>query len=473
MNGTQSCPAPSDLASIVDYAASLDCIHCGLCLEACPTYTLTGREGSSPRGRIHAMRAVGEGRLEAGSALKEELSFCLGCRRCESLCPAGARYGHMLSVARDSLAQRFTPWPARLVRFLSLRLVVRSRLLLSGAASTLRLCQRSGLFQALARLFPRSARLAALAALPAVPARAARRPLPPLTPATAPGPAETDANDAEVAMLEGCVMPELLGRVNRATARTIAAAGSSCRTAPGHVCCGALNAHNGDLAGARALARTTMDAFDALTGAADAPLTVVVNSAGCGAHMKEYVELFEPGTQDHARALAFASRVRDYAEWLAPRLPALVSPTGIQAPVAYDDPCHLCHGQGIRSEPRAILDALPGVQRVEMEDSEACCGSAGTYALQRPEDAQAVFASRERAFGESGAGILVTANPGCALQWIAGLATSHPQARVLHLAEVVEQALVEQPDELGARWNSPVARQSHRRRGKEGEGETA
>jgi glycolate oxidase iron-sulfur subunit len=437
----------NELSDIVDYAASLDCIHCGLCLETCPTYALTGREGSSPRGRIHLMRAVGEGRLEAGGGLHRELAFCLGCRRCESVCPAGARYGHMLAVARDSLAREHTPWALRPVRFLMLRLLLRHRSLLSAAAAGLRLLQLSGLLRGLARLFPRSARLNALAAMPAVPPRAARRALSPLTPAAAPAPAGGPHAAGEVAMLAGCVMPELLGRVNRATARTIAASGAACHTAPGHVCCGAMHAHNGDLSGARELARDTMDAFETLRGAGGEALTVVVNSAGCGAHMKEYADLFPEGTQDHSRARAFALRVRDYAEWIAPRLPALRSPAGIAAPVTFDDPCHLSHGQGIRSAPRTALDAVPGLERVEMEESEACCGSAGTYSLQRPRDAQAVFAPRARAFAESGARTLVTANPGCQLQWTAGLAASQPRAEVLHLAELLELSLEDAPEQ--------------------------
>jgi glycolate oxidase iron-sulfur subunit len=437
MATTCAAPDPS-LSTVVDYAASLDCIHCGLCIQACPTYSLTGREASSPRGRIHLMRAVGEGRLAPDRALKEELDFCLGCRRCESLCPAGVRFGHMLAVTRDSLARTLTPPHVRLVRFFGLRLILPSRGLLSAMASILRLIQLTGVMPRLSRAFPKSARLRALATLPPMPPRRDRAPLPPLVPATAPTPAGTEG---EVAVLEGCIMPQWLGRVNRATAHTVAAAGATCRTAKGHVCCGALHTHNGDLDGARALARTTMDAFDALLDSEDRPLTVVVNSAGCGAHMKEYADLFEADTPEHARASAFAARVRDYAEWIAPRLPALQETSSVPLPVAYDDPCHLCHGQQIRSAPRELLDAIPELERVEMEDSEACCGSAGTYSLQRPGDAQAVFAARARAFAGSGARTLVTANPGCQIQWTSGLASVGSNAPVLHLAEVLERAL--------------------------------
>lgn len=414
---------------LVDYAASLDCIHCGLCLATCPTYRLTGSEASSPRGRIHLMRAVAEGRLEPGAPYAEELDFCLVCRHCESVCPAGVRFGEMMEVARDAVPESARPRGRleRLARRLGFELVLPSRRWLAAAGLGLRLLQRTGLARIAARLAgPRGA---ALCDLP----RADRARLPAVTPPKGP-------RAGAVAVLEGCAMPELFGRVNVATARALAARGQEVRAAPDHACCGALHAHNGELEGARALARRTIEAFDALRGDDGEPLPAIVNSAGCGAHMKEYGRLLAEDPTWAERARAFAARVRDLAEHLV----SLPAPSSERAPapaeplvVAWDDPCHLCHGQQIRRPPRDLLDALPGVRRVEMHDAEQCCGSAGIYSLLRPADSAAVLDDKLRAFRASGARALVTANPGCHLQWAAGFARAGIDAPVLHLAELV------------------------------------
>lgn len=247
-------------------------------------------------------------------------------------------------------------------------------------------------------------------------------------------------------VLEGCVMPELLGDVNRATVHSLAAAGVECRTAPEHTCCGALHAHNGDMQAARQLARETIAAFS--RDGADEP--IVVNSAGCGAHMKELGRILASEPEWAERAKAFSRRVVDYSEFLArpDRLERLraslcepVGGNGLPAPLTYDDPCHLCHGQGIREEPRKLLDALPGARRVELEASESCCGSAGVYSVLRPEDSQKVLDGRLRALRESGAGTLVTANPGCQLQWRAGVHRAGMDVEVLHVAECVARSI--------------------------------
>jgi len=437
-------PKVGDAASLVDYARSLDCIHCGLCLNTCPTYQLTGAEPSSPRGRIHLMRAVAEDRLEADRGFEEEMDFCLVCRHCESVCPAGVEFGAMMEFARDGLmsARRHGPL-VHVARWVGFRRVLPSRALLRICVALLGLAQRAGLVRLLAPLL--GARGAALRHMPAVPPRAERRPLEPRIPAQG-------AREGAVAMLAGCVMPELYGRVNRATARCLAAAGLEVQSAPGHVCCGALHAHNGDLAGARALARSTIAAFEALEHTQDdarAPLEVVVNSAGCGAHMKEYARVLEDDAEWSARAAAFAARVVDVSEVLvrpAPRarLSAALARTRAER-WTYDDPCHLCHGQEIRDEPRALLDLVPGAERVELEDSESCCGSAGIYSLLRPKDSARVFARKLAAFDAldalGGVRSVVTANPGCHLQWETGLARAGRECEVLHLAEALARHL--------------------------------
>jgi glycolate oxidase iron-sulfur subunit len=248
----------------------------------------------------------------------------------------------------------------------------------------------------------------------------------------------------EVSMLEGCVMPEMFGRVNRATASVLSKLGFDVRTARATVCCGALHAHNGELDGARELARTMIAAFEKQGGpAGDCP--IVVNSAGCGAHMKEAGRLLADDPAWSARAARFAARVVDFSEFVAPRIDPQVKLRFARADapyrVAYDDPCHLCHGQKIRGEPREILDRMEGLRRIEMPGSESCCGSAGIYSILRPADSAAVLAPKLAEFAATKAEILITANPGCHLQWQMGLAQSGSKAKVLHIAEVLDSAL--------------------------------
>jgi glycolate oxidase iron-sulfur subunit len=406
-----------DARELVDYAASLDCIHCGMCLSACPTYRLTGVESSSPRGRIHLMRAVAEGALEPDADFREEMEFCLLCRGCESVCPSGVRFGAMMEHTRSAIATSLpASLPARFARWIGFRLVLPSRLALRTVFAAGRAAQLLGLFRR---------------SVPAIPPRSERRALPELTPARAP-------KHGDVSVLEGCVMPELYGRVNRATVDVLSACGLEVRSPREQGCCGSLHAHNGDLPFARELARRTIAAFERSPGA------IVVNSAGCGAHMKDYAHLLRDDPAWRGRAETFAARVRDFSELVAApenaaRLRATLAEVDLGL-VAYDDPCHLCHGQGVRKPPRALLDLVPGLRRVEMRDSESCCGSAGIYALVRPQDSAAVFATKLEALRECGARTLVTANPGCQMQWETGLARAGLDVRVLHVAEVLDAA---------------------------------
>jgi len=416
--------------TLVDYTRSLDCIHCGLCLHTCPTYHLTGAESSSPRGRIHLMRAVAEGRLAADRAFADEMEFCLVCRHCESVCPAGVEFGAMMEITRDGLVSEVPRGPlVRLARWIGFRVVLPSRGWLRFATTSLGLVQRTGLLRLLAPLLGERGR--ALAAFPRAPAGSERKPLAELVPAR--GEAR-----GSVAMLAGCVMPEMLGRVNRASAECLAACGLDVTTPAKHVCCGALHAHNGDLECARDLARKTIAAFEPTSGA------LVVNSAGCGAHMKVYGDLLAEDDEWSERAAAFQERVVDFAEFLA--RPENAAPFSAalgdrSETVVYDDPCHLCHGQGVRSQPRELLDLLPGAERVELEDSESCCGSAGIYSMLRPADSNAVLAPKLEALRASGAKTLVTANPGCQIQWDSGVRRAAFDVEVAHLAEVLQRAL--------------------------------
>ncbi|MBC8451519.1 MAG: 4Fe-4S dicluster domain-containing protein [Planctomycetes bacterium] len=427
-----------DWSPLVEYTRSLDCIHCGLCLETCPTYRLTGRESASPRGRVHLMRALGEGRIEPDKGFLDEMDGCLVCRRCESVCPAGVEFGAMMGHTRGGLEPlRGVAPKRRLLRWLGFRALLPHRWALGAAVATTRLLQRSGLMNLVGPLMPKD--FPPPGELPTIPPAHARRRLPTNTPAA--------AELERAILLEGCLMPALFGDVNRATAATLAALGVTAIAPPRAGCCGSLHAHNGDLVEARRLAKAIIEAY---ASAELADLPIVVNSAGCGSHMLEYEELFEPDDPWFARAEAFSARVIDFTKFVATRLERASLGAFTRSPqwkdtqrITWDDPCHLCHGQGVRDEPRLLLDGLcsaAGLERVELEDSEGCCGSAGIYSLLEPAAAAEILESKLDALEASGADLLVTANPGCQLQWQTGVRRRGLAVRVVHIAELLGAA---------------------------------
>ncbi len=429
---------PRDPQQLVDYAKSLDCIHCGLCLTSCPTYRMTGVESSSPRGRIHLMRSLAEGAIEADAEYAEELDFCLLCRNCETVCPSGVQFGRLMEHARGALEpiRERSPFQ-RMVRRVGFDLVLRDRAVLRSVAAVGRAAQQAGLVRFAARFAGRG-----LAEAPAIPSAKERARLPAFTPAVG-------ARRGAVAVLEGCVMPELLGATNRATVSVLAACGFDVHVPRRHVCCGSLHAHNGERAGGRALAIETLEAFDALRDRHGIPLPIVVNSAGCGSHMKDLAHIV-PGEPDHERrARALSARTLDLTEFLAcgagaEGLAAVIERADPREPldVTWDDPCHLVHGQRVHREPRAILAQLPGVHVVPMDLADACCGSAGIYSLLRPDDATLVLDPKLEALRACRAAVLVTANPGCQLQWKAGIRRAELPVRVLHIAELLAERLL-------------------------------
>jgi glycolate oxidase iron-sulfur subunit len=433
-----------DDRTLIDYAASLDCVHCGLCLTSCPTYKLTGAESSSPRGRIHLMRAVAEGTLTADADFAEEMDFCLLCRNCESVCPSGVHFGKLMEHTRAGLKERGQRGLfSRFARWVGFRVILPHRGALRMTATIGRLAQQTGLLALIARVG--GARARSLLDAPTIPPAIERRRLPSKTPAR-------DEQVGTVAVLEGCVMPELFGRVNRATVDVLAAAGYASRVPRRHVCCGSLHAHNGDRDEARKLARETIESFEPLVDESGAPVPIVVNSAGCSAHMKEMAQLFEDEPEWSARAQRLADRVADFSEFLARPEPLAGlqsaiehvekrTPTRDVRRVTWDDPCHLCHAQGVRREPRKLLDLLPGIERVEMAGADSCCGSAGIYALTRPKDAAQVLAPKLDALKSTHASLLVTGNPGCQLQWSTGVRRAGIEVSVAHIAEVIADAV--------------------------------
>ncbi len=405
---------------------TLDCVHCGLCLQSCPTYRVTGRETSSPRGRIYLMRGQAEGRLDDPALLAEEAFLCLGCRACETACPSGVRYGEILEHTRALVSDaRPGGRAARRIERLMLREIVVRRARLARLVDLVAFAQRTGLDRLAARALPR--RLAARAALlPRIPPAAERRRMPAFTPAAGP-------RRGRVALFEGCVMPELYGRINDAARRVLARAGYDVVVPAAQGCCGALHAHAGDDAGARTLAHANVRAFEAAGGAAGGFDAVIVAAAGCSAALKELPRWIG------AEGAALAGGVRDVLEFLdAVGLGLDLAP--LAGRVCYDDPCHLIHAQGIAAAPRNLLAAIPGLELVAHRDAGACCGAAGIYNLTHPEMASSVLAPKLEALAEAAPDIVATANPGCAMQLAAGLAGRGMAARVVHPIELLEAA---------------------------------
>jgi glycolate oxidase iron-sulfur subunit len=405
-------PAPADLAR---------CVHCGLCLTACPTYRVTGLETESPRGRIQMARLIEDGRAELTPAIQSHWSLCLQCRACEAVCPSGVPYGRIQEHARAQVQAQPAVGRAGLrVRRLALRQVVARPRVLGAALAPARRFAAWRLRGLAERLLP--GRLRTLARqLPSNQGPPFR-----LEEAAA-GPADGEP----VLLFAGCVMRELFGGAQRATVRVLARAGARVGAPAGQGCCGALHAHEGDLAFARRLAKANIAAFEGAEGA------IVVNSAGCGAAMKEYPQLLagEPGWAE--RAAAFAARVRDLSEWLAAR-PGL--PRGAwRTRAAYQDACHLAHVQGVRREPRALL-AAAGCELVETEGADTCCGAAGLYGLVQPGMSAELRRRKAEAFAAARPDVIVTGNPGCHLQYLAAVREAGIGAEVLHLAEALDRA---------------------------------
>jgi glycolate oxidase iron-sulfur subunit len=388
---------------------TLDCVHCGLCLPACPTYRLTGRETSSPRGRVYLMRGVAEGRIPFGDAVAEEAYFCLGCRACETACPSGVRYGALLEATRAAVERKGLRGGVakRLERFALRQLVPRPRRL-AWLVGALGLAQRSGAGR-LAALLPR--RLAdAWRLLPEVPPRAARARLPRRIPAEG-------VQRGRVALFEGCLMPELFGPVNAATARVLARNGFEVIVPAGQGCCGALHLHAGDPDFAHALERENVAAF----AGADA---IVVNSAGCGAALREG---------------PLGARVRDVCE-LLDEVGLVAEPPRREGRVCYDDPCHLVHGQRVADAPRRLLARVPGLELVPHDDPASCCGAAGIYNLTHPEASQAVLSPKLDALAAADPDWIASGNPGCLMQLAAGARARGLRARVVHPVELLDES---------------------------------
>jgi Fe-S oxidoreductase len=405
------------------YAASLDCVHCGLCLQACPTYRVTGRETASPRGRIYLMRGLAEGRLLDPTLLESEAFACLGCRACETACPSGVQYGEMLERTRTIVRSsekgfRFASWIERF----ALREIVPHPLRLRILVSLLAAVQSLRLDRLAALVLP--SRLGdMMKLLPEIPASDERKRMPPLTSAEG-------VRRGRVALFEGCVMPEFFGRVNEAARLVLSRAGYEVVVPQNQGCCGALQAHSGDLDFAAELARKNVLAFEGELGTLDA---IIVTSAGCSAAIRETESwIGESGG-------ALVGGVRDVLEFLD-EVGAELPLSSIPRRVCYDDACHLIHAQGIAAAPRRLLEKIPDLELIPHRNPEDCCGAAGIYNLTQPEMSQKVLQPKLDALIEATPDIVATANPGCAMQIAAGLAGRGFETRVVHPIELIEEA---------------------------------
>jgi Fe-S oxidoreductase len=423
-----------------------DCVHCGFCLPACPTYQLWGEEMDSPRGRIHLVSQLLDG-APLTDAAAEHFDRCLGCMACMTACPSGVQYDQIIEVAREwteaggaagsagpavppaprSRRDRATreaifavfPYPRRLRAAIApLRAAQRT--------GTDRLLTRGGLQGVLGRLSPAAAAALRLAPPPS-------RPLPPgRFPARVPA---LGQRRAVVGMLTGCVQSVFFPQVNAATARVLAAEGCDVVIPRDQGCCGALSLHSGRMDEAALFAARTIEAFEAAQ--VDA---IVVNSAGCGSAMKEYEPLFADSPEWAARAAALSAKVRDFAEFLDALGPA-AQRRPVEVRAAYHDACHLGHAQRITAAPRALLHAIPGLDLVELKDAGMCCGSAGVYNLLQPDAARELGSRKADTVVDSGASLLISANPGCTLQISSALAARGVALRTAHTAEVLDASI--------------------------------
>jgi glycolate oxidase iron-sulfur subunit len=428
-------PATPRLGSTIDYDKFLDCVHCGLCTAACPTYLETGDENNSPRGRIYLMRAITDGRLELTDAVGRHLDLCLDCRSCETACPSGVQYGRLIEPFRIEMQQRarqagtsppdgwferwvlygLFPYPGRL----------KWTLWPAAIAQTLgldKLAERMGLVGLLPEKLRRMHRL-----LPPIKRREPA--LPDVLPAIGP-------KRARVALFTGCVADALFHHVNWATARVLQANGCEVVVPQSQGCCGAIHYHSGAGEPALSLAKRNLralgsDGFDA----------VIVNVAGCGSMLKDYGHMgHEVAPEDGAlgtELTKFAGKVRDVSQFLA-ELGPLDPPGEIPLTATYHDACHLCHAQQIREQPRMLLAKIPGLKLVPLAESEICCGAAGSYNLTEGEMADRLVTRKVGHIAATGADVVVSGNAGCTLQLQAGLRDAGHNLPVVHPMELLD-----------------------------------
>ncbi len=419
----------------LDYSVVQQCMHCGLCLPTCPTYDATHLERHSPRGRIALMRSIVDGRLETTRVFAEEMYYCLGCLACTSACPAGVNYAELFEHARAEIEERrvlASPF-RRFIRWFTIAWLFMDLRRLRTFGRLLRAYQTLGLqslvrHSGILRLLPR--RLRELEAMtPTIQRRFSAELIPETTPAAG-------RQRYRVALLTGCAQDLIFSEINRDTAEVLARHGCEVHTPARQSCCGSLHGHNGELTLAAELARRNIDQFPP-----DQFDAIISNAGGCGSHLKHYASLLQSDPAYRDRARLWDRKLKDIHEWLIE--------VGLQPPVAngqprqivtYHESCHLAHGQKITGQPRAILRAIPGLELVELPESDWCCGSAGIYNITQPAMAEALLDRKLRHVQTTGATIIANANPGCLLQLVNGARQRSLHLRVAHPITLLAEA---------------------------------
>jgi len=428
-------PRPASLLRGLDYSVVQQCMHCGLCLPTCPTYTATKLERNSPRGRISLMRAIADGRLDLTRTFAEEMYFCLGCLACMSACPAGVNYAELFEHARaEAERSGLLRSPKRnFIRYFTVHWLFMDMRRLRLAGRLLRVYQQLGL-QTLVRrsgvlkLFPQ--RLRELEAMtPTIQPKFSAQLIKPVTPAVG-------RKKYRVAMLIGCAQDIIFSDINRDTVEVLARNGCEVVTPPRQECCGSLHAHNGELELARSLARKAIrqfppEEFDA----------IISNAGGCGSHLRHYSKLLAADPEYAQRAKLWDAKLKDIHEWLIQI--GLEAPATDHAPaqlVTYHESCHLCHGQKVSNQPRQLLRTIPNLKLVELPESSWCCGSAGIYNIIQPEMANQLLERKLQHVRSTGASIVATGNPGCLLQVLNGARQRRMSLRVVHPVTLLAEA---------------------------------
>jgi glycolate oxidase iron-sulfur subunit len=418
------------------YQRGLSCVHCGLCLPACPTYTQSGHEGDSPRGRIQLMLGLAEGQIQPTESVRKHLDLCLDCRGCETACPSGVVYHELIEETRarmyqppKTLQDKFMRWmffnvfvypnrlklallPARVMQKLGVYALLRKTGLFNVLPSQLRKMEQ--MLPATGRLWPRP-----------LPAHVASR--------RASGATETK----RVGFFAGCIGSVMFDKVNRQAVELLAAAGAEVIAPHAQGCCGAIHHHNGAHHPAEELARRNIDTFLPVGG--PGVDFIATNIAGCGAMLREYDFLLRDDPHYKDRAKVFASKVRDISEVLAEvGLPELKHP--VNETVTYHDACHLAHAQKVVNQPRALLAKIPGLKLVPLPESDICCGAAGTYNLTQPQMATDLAERKLRNISTTGAPVCATGNVGCAMQIQSEADARGQKLHVVHPVELLHRA---------------------------------
>lgn len=416
-----------------------DCVHCGLCLEACPTYEQLGQEQHSPRGRVHLIKSVAEGKLSVTEAFADPVFQCLDCRACTTACPASVDVGGLIEEARGQVRQAMplTGWKAMTSKFF-LESLFPHHGRLNAAGSLLKFYQKSGLQKVVRKTGLINIMPDHLVDMEAIMPEV-KTPVRKKYKHTNLVKAKGDAK-RQVAILTGCIMDVMFSDINEATIHVLTRNGNDVIIPKNQTCCGALHVHAGDREMGRKLAKQNIEAFKDTE-------KVIVNAAGCGCMMKEYTELFHDDPEWFEKAKEFSAKVEDVSKFL--------HDTGYEPPkaelntrITYHDACHLAHGQGIRDEPRDLLLKIPGVEMVHMPNADRCCGSAGIYNLTHPEMAGAVLESKMENVPED-VEMISMGNPGCMLQMAVGVQKYGRNQKIVHTVQLLDWAYQKEDEERG------------------------